>query len=273
MTTDTREPETEPGPGGSLPTADRLPLSNPYARLNGLDGIRAVARRRFRLVGAAPGARILVVGCGSGDDVIAVARLVKPGGRAFGVERAEHDLLAVRRRAAAAGLAAKFHVGAPDDLPFPDASFDGVCAAWLLSDAVDPALALGEMHRVVRPGGRIVIDETDWAGASLDAGDPGTVRRILDYQSTSAGAAGARPHFDLLARSGQVINLTTSAIPVQDRSGASVRLFAAMASAAAAAGEISPDDAARFQADLSHAVADKRFAAVLPCITIAGQRP
>ena len=276
MTTDTCDPDTGTsfsGPTGLRQPAERLPLSNPYAWLIGLDGIRAIARRRFRLVGAAPGARILVVGCGTGEDVIALARLVKPGGRAFGVEQAESDLLDARRRTATAGLTAKFHQGTPGDLPFPDASFDGVCAAWFLNRAVDPTLALGEMVRVVRPGGRIVIDDTDWANATLEAGDPDTVRRILLYQSTAAGAAGARLQFDQLARSEHLINLTTSATPVQDRSGASLQLFAAMASAAAAAGVIAASDAARFKADLAEAVAHRRFAAELPCITIAGQRP
>src|SRR5215203_5532932 len=224
MTTDTCDPDTGmsfPGPTGLRETPDRLPLSNPYAWLIGLDGIRAIARRRFRLVGAMPGARILVVGCGTGDDVIALARLVKPGGRAFGVEQAETDLLDARRRAAAAGLAAKFHQGTPEDLPFPDASFDGVCAAWFLNRTVDPALAWSEMVRVVRPGGRIVIDDTDWGNATLEAGDPDTIRRILLHQSAVAGSAGARLEADQLARAEQLINLTTSAIPVQDRSGAS----------------------------------------------------
>ncbi len=276
MTTDTCDPDTGTsfsGPTGLRQTTERLPLSNPYAWLIGLDGIRAIARRRFRLVGATPGARILVVGCGPGDDVIALARLVKPGGRAFGVEQAETDLLDARRRAATAGLAAKFHQGTPEDLPFPDASFDGVCAAWFLNRTIDPALALGEMVRVVRPGGRIVIDDTDWANATLDAGDPDTVRRILFHQSEVAWSAGARLQIDQLARSEQLINLTTSAIPVQDRTGVSQQLFAAMASAAAAAGVIAAGDAARFKADLAEAIAHKRFAAELPCVTIAGQRP
>lgn len=276
MTMNTCEPDTGtrfPKPANYLQTTDRLPLSNPYAWLIGLDGIRAIARRRFRLVGAVPGARILVVGCGAGDDVLALARLVKPGGRAFGVAQAETDVLEARRRAAAAGLAAKFHQGLPDDLPFPDASFDGVCAAWLVSHLIDPALALSEIVRVVRPGGRIVIDDTDWAQATLEVGDPGIVRRVLTHQSAFAGATGTRPQFDQLARSEHLINLTTSAIPVQDRSGASLQLFAAMASTAAAAGAISAEEAASFKADLAQAVAHKRFAAELPCITVAGQRP
>ncbi len=276
MTTNTCDPGTGTsfsGPAGVLQPTGRLPRSNPYAWLIGLDGIRAIARRRFRLVGAAAGARILVVGCGTGDDVLALARLVKPGGRAFGVEQAEADLLDARRRAATAGLAAKFHQGTPDDLPFPDASFDGVCAAWFLTPEIDLALALSEMVRVVRPGGRIVIDDTDWAEAAINVGDPGTVRRILDHQNEVTGSTGAQPQFEHLARSEQLINLTTSSIAVQDRSGASARLFAEMASASAAAGEIPAEDAARFKADLAQAVAQKRFAAELPCITVAGQRP
>ena len=241
MTTDTCDPETGTsfsGPDGSLQTTERLPLSNPYAWLIGLDGIRAIARRRFRLVGAVPGARILVVGCGTGDDVLALARLVKPGGRAFGIDQEETDLLDARRRAATAGLAAKFHQGTPDDLPFPDASFDGVCAAWFLSADIDPALAVSEMVRVVRPGGRIVIDDTDWTQATLGIGDPGTVRRVLHHQSASTGSTGARLPIDQLAQAEHLINLTTSAIPVQDRSGATSRLFAEMAAAAATAGAI-----------------------------------
>lgn len=228
--------------------------------------LRTLTRRRLLLVGAAPGSRILVVGCGRGDDVLTLARLVRPGGRAFGVDLGAADLADARRRAAAAGLAAKFHLGAPDDLPFPDASFDGVCAAWLSTTIRDPNAALAEMVRAVRPGGRIVIDDTDWTAVGLDAGEPGLVQRIVRH------AAETRVAPDRLARETGLVNLTTTTTPTFDRTGTSLRVFAEMANAAAAAGAVTAGDAAHFKADLAEAVARNRYVATMPCITVAGER-
>lgn len=265
---------TDPGTAetGSVETDPSLERPGPYSWLSGLDDIRAIARRRFRLVGAAPGARILVVGCGRGADVLALARLVRPGGRAFGVDLSEADLAAARRRAATAGLAAKFHHGAPDDLPFPDASFDGVCAAWLFAAIADPAPALAEMVRAVRLGGRVVIDETDWAAVSLETGHPDIVERVLRHNARQREPVRDERQLEHLARALNLVNLTTTTTSVVDRSGSTLRLFAEMANAAAASSEITAGDAARFKADLAQAVAERRFAATVPCITLAGER-
>lgn len=267
------ESTDDPGPADLLQILDIqdppgvAPPSAFSGWLSGLDEVRALTRRRFHLVGAVPGSRILVVGCGRGGDVLTLARLVRPGGRAFGVDREEANLADARRRAAAAGLAAKFHRGAPDDLPFPDASFDGACAAWLSAGITDPAAALGEMVRAVRPGGRVVVDATDWAAVGLEAGRPEIVARVLAHT--------ARTHVsvDRIARENGLVNRTVTTTPAIDRTGASLRLFAEMANAAAAAGEIGASDAAHLKADLAQAVAQKRFAATLPCVTLAGERP
>jgi len=228
---------------------------------------RTITRRRLRLVGAAPGSRILVVGCGRGDDVLTLARLVRPGGRAFGVDLGASELADARRRAAAAGLSAKFHHGASDDLPFPDASFDGVCAAWLSATIRDSNAALAEMIRAARPGGRIVIDATDWAAIGLEVGEQDLVQRIIRHNAETRVAP------DRLARENGLVNLTTTTTPTFDRTGTSLRVFAELANAAATAGAVTASDAAHLKADLAEAVARNRYVATLPCITLAGERP
>ena len=53
----------------------------------------------------------------------------------------------------------KLEKGAVEELPFPDASFDGATIAFGIRNAVDRPRGLSEMRRVVKPGGRVVVLE------------------------------------------------------------------------------------------------------------------
>jgi ubiquinone/menaquinone biosynthesis C-methylase UbiE len=105
----------------------------------------------------APGAAILDVGSGTGIVARRLAR--RPGGgRVVGLD-ASPDMLAVARAAAARErLAVEWREGAAERLPFADASFDLVTCQFALMFFADRAAALGETHRVLRPGGRLCLD-------------------------------------------------------------------------------------------------------------------
>ena len=100
-----------------------------------------------------PEARILDAGCGTGG-FLAKLRAAFPRGRLFGVEYAD---VAASRAAAKAG--AQVAAGTVNALPFPDASFDAVVSLDVLCHrGVEEGVALGEFHRVLRPGGRLVLN-------------------------------------------------------------------------------------------------------------------
>jgi SAM-dependent methyltransferase len=97
--------------------------------------------------------RVLDCGCGAGDYVRA---LLARGADAFGVERDGRKLAA---RAASGGEAAPARIttGDLEALAFPDASFDVALANEVLEHVPDERAALGELRRVLRPGGRLLV--------------------------------------------------------------------------------------------------------------------
>jgi len=69
-----------------------------------------------------------------------------------------HDMLALaRERAERLGRAVELLDADAHDLPFPDDSFDTVVCTYALCSVSDDALAIGEMRRVLKPGGRLII--------------------------------------------------------------------------------------------------------------------
>ena len=80
----------------------------------------------------------------------------------------------------------EFVVGDAHALPYPDDSFDAVRTERVLQHVADPAVVVGEMVRVLRPGGRLAAWEPDWGLAFVDSSDPGTTAAVLDRVSGAA---------------------------------------------------------------------------------------
>src|SRR5262245_44971753 len=103
-------------------------------------------RESYRLLGAAPGRRILDVGCGLGDDAAALAALVATGGAVVGVDSSQAMIDEARRRhGGVAGLT--FDVADAAHLPFDDASFHACRIDRVLQHIADPAPVVREMAR------------------------------------------------------------------------------------------------------------------------------
>jgi ubiquinone/menaquinone biosynthesis C-methylase UbiE len=64
-------------------------------------------------------------------------------------------------------------------LPFPDATFDAATSIQVYEYIADLSTALAELHRVLRPGGRALILDTDWDSIVWQATDPDRMRRVL----------------------------------------------------------------------------------------------
>jgi ubiquinone/menaquinone biosynthesis C-methylase UbiE len=138
--------------------ADPGTLLEYLRRLGEVPGMHDVKRRSFELLAPAPGAVLLDVGCGTGDDARALARLVAPGGRVVGVDGSARAIAWARQGDHLEGLA--LEVADAHNLPYPDGEFDGCRAERTLQHLDDPERGLAEMARVTRAGGRVVVTES-----------------------------------------------------------------------------------------------------------------
>lgn len=104
----------------------------------------------------APGERVLDVACGTGLVAFAAAQAVGPQGHVIGIDLADRMVDAARRRAVESEVPnVEFARMDAEHLNLPDASFDVALCAFGLMYMPDPERAVREMHRVLRPGGRL----------------------------------------------------------------------------------------------------------------------
>ncbi len=127
-----------------------------YDLLNGImsAGLHHGWRRRAAdLAAVGPGDRVLDVAAGTGDLTIELANRVGPGGEVVGCDFSEAML--ARARVKAPGL--RFELGDALALDFADGEFDAATVGFAARNFSDLEQGLGEMARVVRPGGRVVM--------------------------------------------------------------------------------------------------------------------
>ncbi len=104
------------------------------------------------------GELVLDVGSGAGTDSLVAAQMVGSEGRVTGIDMTSEML--AKARAAAADMDAanvQFVEGEVERLPFEDASFDVVISNGVIDLIPDKDAVFSEIHRVLRPGGRIQI--------------------------------------------------------------------------------------------------------------------
>jgi len=150
-------------------------------RLNRLYATRDVLRRRELVraaLGARPGDRILDVGCGPGFYVTELVEAVGREGSVVGVDSSA-DMLTVAAKRAAGHDNVEFHEAEATSLPVPDASFERAVCVQVLEYVRDVPTALREMYRALRPGGRMLVWDVDWATVSWHAIDRRLMQRVL----------------------------------------------------------------------------------------------
>jgi ubiquinone/menaquinone biosynthesis C-methylase UbiE len=106
------------------------------------------------LAAVGPGSHVLDVATGTGAQALAFA---ERGADVVGIDISEAMLAVARKKRQALNI--RYEIGDATALPFPDATFDACCVSFALHE-MPPSVrehAVGEMSRVTRPGGRVVV--------------------------------------------------------------------------------------------------------------------
>jgi SAM-dependent methyltransferase len=144
------------------------------------------------------GETVLDLGSGGGIDVILSAKRVGPSGFAYGLDMTEEMLDRARQNAREAGVGnVEFLEGLIEDIPLAEETVDVIISNCVINLSVDKPAVFAEMHRVLRPGGRIgisdiVADDTLTAAERAERGSwVGCIAGALSTSEYGAGLTGA----------------------------------------------------------------------------------
>ena len=248
--------------------------------LGDVPGMRAIKVESLGLLGLAPGARVLDVGCGLGAEAAALAALVGPGGKpglAVGLDASQTMLAqAAREQQKTDGSRPVFAAGDGARLPFAAGSFDACRIERTLQHVPDPGAALAEMGRATRPGGAVVAVEPDWGTFVVDSDFAALSRRLAQFwcDSFRCGWIGRRLG-RLMAGAGLVgVEILPRSLVLQSLEAAeAVYSLLETADRAAAAGFVSQVEAAAFQDEQRRRDAAGTFFSSLTFFMAVGRKP
>lgn len=138
----------------------------------------------YKKIQVKQGDTILDLGCGPGIDAIELGRLVSPNGKIIG---ADYDEVMVTQAAKQAEILKLNHLihfqqENANALTFQDDYFDSCRSERLFMHLSNPAQVLAEMFRVTKPGGNVLVIDTDWASLSIDCPSVKTERLLSNYR-------------------------------------------------------------------------------------------
>jgi SAM-dependent methyltransferase len=161
-------------------------------------------------------------------------------------------------------------------LPFGDAEFDACRADRTLQHLAEPVRALGEMVRVTRPSGRVVVTESRWGlvAPSLDAGVTDAILERSATRSEQAGWVGYRlPAMFEQAGLGDVQSISSDHTVCEHDDFFRFTHLAGSADAAGRAGALTRAEAARWVESLSDLLRRSEAFAMVIVLHVAGVRP
>lgn len=219
----------------------------------GCEDDRSQYRNLFETLGPFEGEHVLDVGCGTGGAVRALAANFPGVERVVGIDLSETMLAEARARTGAGTAAAvEFVPGDAHALPFPDDSFDAAFSLRVFEIIGEPRRALGEMARVLRPGGRLLINGPDMDAWAIDSSDRAVTRKVLHHAADveTNGWVGRQLPAWCKELGLTDVRVTPVGVPVTQFGALYEICLRAFVENAAAAGTLTAEEAARWVEDL-----------------------
>jgi SAM-dependent methyltransferase len=217
---------------------------------------------------------VLDVGCGLADVLISLAALGRPG-PFVGLDASTEMIDEARRRADVAGVDVDLRLGDATALEFPDGQFDATRTERVLQWLSDPVTAIAEIVRVTKPGGWVVLIDSDWRTFASNVTEGGVLMRdrllarpggaIGGFLRSHAKAAGLVE----IDHRVEVVVRTTWA----DDGSSGVPSIEAMVEGATLTHPDRVDEIARFAAEARRLVDDDDYFSTLTMVAVKGRVP
>lgn len=148
-----------------------------------------------------PGMHVLDVGCGTGEDVRALAEIVAPGGSVTGVDFSQTMIDEANARGVPPN--ASFRQASAGALPFDAEAFDAVRSERVFQHLEDPDAAACELYRVLKPGGVAMLIDQDWETLTVAGSAKNLTRTICNaFVDHAPNGWAGRNHRGVLTRAG-----------------------------------------------------------------------
>ena len=223
-------------------------------------------------LGLGPGSRVLDYGCGPGFMALGMAGLVGSTGRVYGVDlNARFVADATRRGKAVSNVS--YHQLEDGRIPLTDATVDRLLCKNVLEYVPDVQATLAEFRRVLEPGGRLLLIDSDWAFVVAEPWGASRTARFF----AAAAAAFKEPEIGRKLR-GHLRNAGFADIEVTvrgsvDTAGGSLLVLRNMASYAHAFDAADADEIDTMLAEAEAAVDADRYLFCLPQFLVTATRP
>ena len=159
------------------------------------------------------GELVLDIGCGVGFLTHEMALQVGESGKVIGLDK-NTEMISHAQKRCESLQQTEFYKGDASKLPVHDQTLDAVSCTQVLLYVKDVSKVLTEMRRILKPGGRLVIVETDWRGVVLNSADDALTKNIFSAWDSAVPSPNLPVHLGPLLKKHGFSNIQIEAVPI-----------------------------------------------------------
>lgn len=222
-----------------------------------------------------PSQTVLDFGSGPGFLALRVAEIVGPEGRVHGVDLNERFVAGAQARAREAGLEDRitFHHVTNEQIPLPATTVDRVVCKNVLEYVPDAVHVLGQFYRVLKPGGRVLVMDSDWGFVLVNPWSPAEVREFFDAAAGAFREPFIGRRVPMLLRAAGFTDVQVRITAFADTEGRAMHVLRNMEQYARDLGALSNERVEALMKRLEEGIERGTFLFSLPQFLVSAQRP